>query len=155
MNGEKIKYKIKTASSEEVYLHLKECNNNFIPPLNKKVDLHEYAGKIFEKAVTFEAWTNKTLIGLVAAYFNDMENLSGYITSVSVENNFKGKGIAYELMKNCIEYARQHKFLQITLEVAKENVKAIALYNKFNFFVFENKNGMVQMKLQINNTTKK
>ena len=33
--------------------------------------------------------------------------------------------------------------------------KAIALYNKFNFFAFENKNGMVQMKMQINNTAKK
>ena len=152
MTNAGIKYQTKTASTEEIRLHLKECNENFIPPLDQKVNLHEYSKKIFEKAITFEAWADKTLVGMVAAYFNDIENLSGYITSVSVDKNYTGKGVAHELMKSCIEYARKNNFLQIKLEVAEGNLKAIQLYKKFDFAAIEMKDTMVKMKLTINNS---
>jgi len=142
-------YQTKTASTEEIYLHLKKCNNDFIPPLDQKVNLHEYSKKIFEKAITFEAWINKILVGLVAVYFNDVEKYFGYITNVSVLKDYKGKRIAYELMNRCIEYAKQHNFDQIILEVSSDNYEAIQLYKKFNFAAFENKNNMIGMKMQI------
>ena len=150
MNNHGIKYQTKTASTEEIYLHLKECNDSFIPPLNQKVDLKEYARKIAEKAITFEAWADTTLVGLVAVYFNDFKNRVGYITNVSVVNDHKGKKIAYDLINNSIEYAKQFNFHQIELEVSPDNQQAIQLYKKFKFDVFENTNNLIRMKLKIN-----
>ena len=144
-----IEYKIKAASREEILLHLKKCNDNFIPPLDKKVNLAEYSQKLADKSITFEAWLNDELIGLVAAYLNDLENHVGHITSVSVVKDHNGKGIAMELLDRCIEYARRQNFKHITLEVSEDNLGAVQLYKKFDFIPFENKNRMVRMKLDV------
>jgi ribosomal protein S18 acetylase RimI-like enzyme len=142
-----IEYKIKTASKEEMVLHLKKCNDNFIPPLDQKVNLEEYAQKLADRSITFEAWINGELAGLIAAYLNDVEHYAGYITSVSVLSDHTGKGIATELLSQCIEYAGKQHFRQIELEVSGDNYGAIQLYKKFNFAPFENNNQMVRMKL--------
>jgi ribosomal protein S18 acetylase RimI-like enzyme len=148
-------YKTKTASKEEIFLHLEKCKDNFIPPLDQTVDLSEYAKKIADRSMTFEAWINNTLAGLVAAYFNDAENHSGYITNVSVLGNYKGKGIGYELMNRCIEFAIQNSFNQIKLEVAENNDNAIQLYKKLNFTIFEKKDKKVGMILDLRNSKNK
>ena len=142
-------YKTKTATQEEIYIHLKECNNNFSPPLSKKVDIQKYSKKIFEKSLTFEAWLDNILIGLIAAYFNNLENHSAYITNVSITDNHKGKGIASELLNMCINHAKKNNFDAIELEVFKDNLNAILLYKKFGFFEFERKNDMIVMKFEI------
>ena len=60
-----IDYNTKTALVEDIYFHLKECNYNFIPPLDEKVNIMNYSKKIYEKAITFEAWNEKILIALI------------------------------------------------------------------------------------------
>ncbi len=151
MNISNLKYKTKTATEEEIYSHLKECNNNFSPPLDEKVNIHEYSKKLFEKSVTFEAWIDQILTGLVAAYFNDIEYHSGYITSVSLTKDYMDKGIASELLNMCINYAKQYNFKEIKLEVSKDNSQAIHLYKNYNFIAFENKDDCMLMKLELSN----
>ena len=146
----KISYKIKTATAEEIYLHLKECNINFSPPLDEKVDIQEYSKKIVDKSVTFEAWKDRTLVGLIAIYLNDAENKSGFITNVSTLNYFKGKGIASELMTRCIDYSKKHNFKEILLEVSEKNRGAIKIYRKFGFMEIKNKKDELVMKLELN-----
>ena len=146
-----IQYKTKTATEEEIFSHLIECNDNFRPPLDEKVNIQEYSNKLFEKSLTFEAWTGQTLIGLVAAYFNDLKNYSGYITNVSVVRKYTGKGIASELLNICIEYAIKNNFKEIILEVAKEGNNAIHLYKNFGFLKFKSKGDVLLMKLVLAN----
>ena len=151
MNISKIKYKTKTATEEEIYSHLKECNDNFCPQLDERVNIEEYSKKLFDNSVTFEAWVDNILIGLVAAYFNDAENHSGYITNVSITKDYKESGIASELMNMCIRYAKQCKVKEIKLEVHKDNSPAIHLYNKFGFVDCKNKDDFMLMKLGVSN----
>ncbi|HEY5774235.1 MAG TPA: GNAT family N-acetyltransferase [Chitinophagaceae bacterium] len=148
-------YKTRTASIEDIFLHLTECKDDFSPPLDQTVNLSEYSKKIAEKAITFEAWIDNRLAGLVAAYFNNLENHSGYITHVGVLRNYKGKGIAFNLMSRCIEFAIQNSFYQIQLEVAEDNDKAIQLYKKLNFVIFEKKEKKARMILQLVNLKNK
>ena len=143
-------YKIKTAVQQEIYLHLKECNTNFIPPLDSKINLQEYSKKLFEKSVTFEAWEDSVLVGMIAAYMNDIENKSGFITNVTTLKEYKGKGIASELIKRCIDYTRKHNFKEILLEVSGKNTEAIHLYTKFGFKEIEKKKIDIIMKLELN-----
>jgi len=148
-------YKTRTASIEEIFLHLTECKDDFNPPLDQTVNLSEYAKKIAEKAITFEAWVDNKLAGVVAAYFNDAENHSGYITHVDVLRNYSGKGIAVDLMNRCIEFAIQNGFYQITLEVAEDNDKAIQLYKKLDFVIFGKKEKKTRMILNLVNLKNK
>ena len=144
-----LKYTEGMASEQEIYFHLIKCNENFITPLEKKVNIHEYSNKIFQKAVTFEAWSADTLVGLVAAYYNDPDGQSGYVTNVSVTGPYMRKGIASILINRCIDYAKRNSFRSIGLEVAKVNHQAIDLYRKFRFKEFEDKHTSIFMKLDI------
>ena len=137
------------ASEQDIYSHLVKCNENFTPPLNNKVNIQEYSGKIFGKAVTFEAWSGNVLVGLVASYFNDPNGQTGYITSVSTIKAYMGKGIASILINMSINYARQHSFETIILEVDKASEQVINLYKKFRFQELEEKNTSMLMKLDV------
>ena len=141
-----IKYSVGMASETAICSHLNKCNEYFIPPLDNKVNIHEYATKIFKKSVTFEAWDGDIMIGLVAAYFNDFEGKTSYITNVSTIEEYKGKGIASNLLNKCIAYARQNKYKCICLEVAKSNHYAVSLYKKMGFQVHEDKDILLLMQ---------
>ncbi len=145
-----IVYKLKTANEEDIRFHLNDCSDSFIPPLNSRVNIEEYSNKIAERAVTFEAWSNGMLIGLIATYFN-FEAQFGYITSVSVLKKFMGAGIASELLKRCISYANANKLKEIKLEVYKENIPAINFYKKYNFAQNEIKNDSMFMSHLLDN----
>ena len=150
MERNEIKYRIKTATEKDIRFHLEECNDNFFPPLNERANINEYAKKIFEKAMTFEAWKDNNLTGLIATYFSNLESHSAFITNVSVTKKQMGLGIASELLNSCIEYAHQNGFKEIQLEVNKENIPAINFYKKFNFIHFGTNTGSLIMKLEIN-----
>ena len=91
--------------------------------------------KIFDNAVTFEGWHDDQLIGMIAAYYNNLEITHGYITNVSVLKGYKGFGIASKLLKQTIDYGRENSFYQIELEVNINNIEAVKLYEKHGFVV--------------------
>jgi ribosomal protein S18 acetylase RimI-like enzyme len=129
--------------------HLNKCKDNFIPALHETVDIAEYSKKIVENAVTFEAWIQDELVGLVAAYLNDRENRTGFISNVSVLKEYAGKGIASQLINNCIEFARENKFREILLEVNGNNLQAVKLYEKYHFTQQDSKAGLKIMSLHL------
>ena len=144
-----LRYTEGMASEQDVYSHLMKCNEDFVPRLEEKVNVQEYSRKLSGKAVTFEAWAGSTLVGLVAAYFNDPDGETGYITSVSTLRSHMGKGIAHVLVTACIDYARQYKFKAVLLEVAKANTRAIELYEEFRFQQVEDQHTAMVMKLDV------
>lgn len=133
MNLPDIFYKNKHADADAIQAHLNRCKDDFIPSLDKIVNIAAYGKKIAENTITFEAWQNNNLIGLIAAYLNDENNLLGFITNVSVEKEFVGKGIASQLLMNCINFAKEKEYKEIALEVNLNNQQAIKLYEKFLF----------------------
>ena len=134
-----VQYKYNTATENAIFTHLKTCNHNFIPRLDSYTNIKEYAKKIYEKSVLIEAWQDKTLIGCIAVYFSDLEDKVAYITNVSIIKEFTRAGIATSLLKLCINYAKSKNFQIILLEVYKNNVAAIRLYEKFQFRNIKNK----------------
>lgn len=126
-------YLLNKASAAQIADHLLRCDVDFVPPLSGRVEINDYARKIESKATRFEAWSDGTLVGLVAAYCNDQESRIAYITSVSVLRAWTGKGIAARLMSQCIEHAKASGMRQISLEVGGDNAPAIKLYKKSGF----------------------
>lgn len=133
-----IEFKLEIASYEDIFTHLSACKANFIPPLNETINVQEYAMKIFKKSITFEAWRDQCLVGLISIYLNDPTREKGYITNVSVLKEYHGKRIASNLLKKCIAYTRQIGFKTIELKVNDRNISAIHLYRRCNFG-FKNK----------------
>ncbi len=142
-----VEYLTNKASVAEIADHLLRCDTDFVPPLVGRVEITDYAKKIANMAMRFEAWAGGTLIGLVAAYCNHQESRIAYITSVSVLRAWMGKGIAARLMGVCIEYAKASGMQQIGLEVTVQNAPAIKLYAKSGFVIGKEKKPFVTMNL--------
>ncbi len=146
-------YALEKAKHLDIVEHLKKCDKNFSPLLSSYVNIEEYSKKIFKNAITFEAWVNNELVGLVACYLNDKKSLQGYITNVSVLETFVGKGIAKRLLLNCEEYSRNEKYKSLSLEVKTNNDKALSLYKKLGFEVDRKERENYKMEKLINKNT--
>jgi len=148
MSCDGIEFREGTATKEEIQAHLEECDTGFSPRLGAKVNIAEYSEKIRMRAKTFEAWSGKALVGLVAAYMNDSGTRTGFITSVSVANDFKGRGIASTLLDHCINRSRQEGMRAVRLEVSLGSGEAIRLYKKRGFSELERRATTVSMELE-------
>jgi ribosomal protein S18 acetylase RimI-like enzyme len=144
-----VEYLTSRASETEIAEHLSRCDADFVPRLSGRVQLEEYAKKIVSRATRFEAWSDGTLVGLVAVYCNDQERRIAYITSVSVLMAWTGKGIAACLMNRCIEHAKALGMRLISMEVAEDNVSAIELYEKCGFVAGKANCTFVSMSLYL------
>ena len=115
--------------------------------MSERVALADYAKKIAENAVTFEAWDQQTLVGLVAAYLNDIGIPGiGFVTNVSVASEFRGCGIATKLLNDCHQRATQSGLRAVRLKVDKGNIAALALYRKLGYSTLEYHDNMIVME---------
>jgi ribosomal protein S18 acetylase RimI-like enzyme len=132
---DKLEFLTNRADINQIALHLWACDKCFVPPLSRRLMIDDYACKLVERSIRFEAWQNDELIGLVAAYCNDPDKQVAFITNVSVLGQWQFKGIATRLVKSCIEYAKELQFMRMELEVDIKNSGAAKFYKKMNFNV--------------------
>jgi ribosomal protein S18 acetylase RimI-like enzyme len=128
-----VEFLIDRASTAQIADHLRRCDAEFAPPLSARVAIADYAGKIASRATRFEAWSGDTLVGMAAAYCNDRQGRIAYLTSVSVLRAWTGRGIAARLLRRCLEHAKGAGMRRISLEVARSNAPAVALYEQSGF----------------------
>ncbi len=144
-----LSFRQSTASADAVGAHLWACDAAFVPKLSEGLDIDAYAEKIVRHAITFEAWQEGLLVGLVAAYINDVERRISYVTNVTVEPVLMGKDVAAILFESCLASAREKDFDAMELEVAQDNHRAIRFYEKFGFQVQGRRNAKLQMALNL------
>jgi ribosomal protein S18 acetylase RimI-like enzyme len=149
MRAPDIEYREQSAGAEVIQAHLESCSPRHEPPLAPRVDLRAYALKIQGHATTFEAWADGALVGLVAAYLNDTDTRTGYITNVSVADGYVGRGIASKLMRMCLERAAAAGMQAVKLEVGRGNAAAIALYRKLGFGESGRRDDFITMTLSL------
>jgi ribosomal protein S18 acetylase RimI-like enzyme len=144
-----LEYARNRGSAAQIAEHLSTCDADFVPALSARVDIGQYAEKIRSKATRFEAWSGGVLVGLVAAYLNDAEARIGYVTSVSVLQDWKGRGIGAQLMGQCIAHATASGMRQITLEVGRDNAPAIRMYERSGFRAGDEDPPFIRMHLML------
>lgn len=150
---DKIAYSVNKASAPEIAAHLLHADVAFEPILSNRVDIEAYSHKLHDRAVCFEAWLDGELIGLVAVYCNQIDGDKAFVTSVSVWHEFYGRGIAAQLMRQCIEHVRGLGFGQIELEVGHRNLSAISLYQKLGFNTIYIKDPTLTMRMILRGQT--
>lgn len=130
-------YTVNKSTQEEIEKHLFTCDKDFVTPLSERVNIKDYSEKIHKNSITFEAWSDKDLIGLIACYANDPNNNVAYITNVSVLSNYRKKGIAQTLFKELFKNKTILRFNKIEIKVFKNDISTINLYKKNGFKVNE------------------
>ncbi len=148
-------YKTKTASRKQVLSHLQECDANFSPPLSQRVDLADYANRLSEKSVSFEAWDGSILVGMLNAYLNNVDNRTGFITNVSVLKEYARRRVGSTLLQMCLEYASQRNFSCIRLAVSRENGPALGLYSGIGFKVIAEEGNKLLLEHNIESTSQR
>jgi ribosomal protein S18 acetylase RimI-like enzyme len=138
------------SGAASVESHLRECDERFSPRLSARVDLADYARKLASLADRLEAWDEGRLVGLVAAYLNNPETRQGFVSSVSVCLAAEGKGVASELMRKCVQLAREEGCESLGLEVGEGDQRTQAFYLKHGFALLgKGRSGFLRMELNL------
>lgn len=120
-------------SENMLYEFLKKGDKDFPEPLSDRVDLKEYAKKMYENAVIIAEVYDNQVVGLFAGYINDEKKKSAYISFVNVLKEYRRKGMAKKLLQEFIDVARKKGFCEIHLHTSFENQGAIKLYESNGF----------------------
>ena len=137
------------ANLDQILSHFKSTNQSFKPSLDSYCDIELYSQKIYYKAFRFEKFDGDSLVGLLAFYV-DREEKTGFITNLSVCEEFKGKDIAEELLDKSIFFMFENGVDVVNLRVFEQNMRAISFYTKQNFTIIEKLNNHYKMSKKIN-----
>jgi len=118
---------------KQLLTFLNNIDNDFNPPLSRKVNLRDYVEKIITNAELILDFDGDEIIGLVVVYCNDELNERAYIPLVGVDSLHRKKGIAKKLMVQAIQLARQKGFK--VLGIHSNNQIAIDFYKVLGFSV--------------------
>lgn len=140
-----------TSSFIEIRDHLLDCSGSYTPPLFERVDIDQYAKKISDFAIKFEAWYGGKLIGLLAMYCDKSFSGKSFITNVSVLSNFRKNGVASKLIDLSIEYASDENLNTVQLEVDYNNLQAVSIYKNKGFLEKEMKGSILLMEINMLN----
>jgi ribosomal protein S18 acetylase RimI-like enzyme len=140
-----------TLNVSKLIEHFESCDKSYFPSLSERVVLDEYAQKIIDHGITFEAWDGERLLGVVSAYLNTPP--TGFITDVSVSPSAHGKGLAKKLVSNCINVAQEkYEMRGLKLNVSAANIKALNLYQSLGFDIESESDQELAMTLKFGNT---
>ncbi len=119
-------------------LIMSECDDAF---LEKHIENKELVSKIRIAAEMLVAY-DANILGYCAFYANNPKTKDVYITLIAVKPMYQNKHIGKRLLRSLVDMAISRGMLTISLEVKKDNRKAIAFYIKNGFAVVGEKTGI-------------
>ena len=113
------------------------------------VDLDEYVNKIMNKATIIIYYEKNKMCGFIAFYNNDLTNRNAFLTMLAIDPTYQRKGIGEMLLKCSIARLKHDGFIRYSLEVLKNNDKAVNLYKRNGFKIFKESENHFKMMLEI------
>lgn len=108
----------------------------------------EYLEKLADKAELLSHDSLDQCLGFVFFYCNDPAKYSSYITLLMVAQTSRKSGIGAALVRYVLTLTAQRGFKACRLEVRKENVAAIKLYETMGFCQLEDRGDKYLMEAQ-------
>ena len=131
MNNNDISIKIENLSCDLVNKLINTLDEQFAKRLQQVVNLDDYSIKLSNNASFVVEICGGEYVGMIAYYFNENKR-EFYIPYLCVKSSYRKLGVA-DLMMNKICFEADKKGYNISLEVRKDNVSAIKLYEKHGF----------------------
>ncbi len=117
----------------QLYEFIKEIDNELPTPLSGRVNLKEYAEKLYSKAHLCYIKDKDRIVALVAGYIKNTPDNIAYVTLVGTLPEFRGVGYAEKLMRQFISDSLNQKLSGVHLHTDKSNIAAESLYHKLGF----------------------
>lgn len=124
-------------SLDMIKTFLFDVDMDFPVPLSDKVVLNEYAVKLYEKATLCCEIDDGTIVGMVAGYTENIINDMAYIALVGVKKEYRGNGIASNLIKQFIDISHNKRISKIHVYTDCSNINAILMYENLGFKTFD------------------
>lgn len=123
-----------------------ECDNAFTEPVSKRDIYCELLQKIHEKGIFIFAHCDVPM-GYCAFYANDCDTKNAFISLIAVKPECQHMHIGKRLLETCFDIAKGQGMKSCSLEVKKDNLRAINFYEKNGFeFLSERENSFLMNK---------
>jgi len=120
-------------SKQKIEQFLRSVDRTFPVPISEKVELCEFASKLFAKATMCCAYDGEEICSMVAGYTeNTIDNIA-YVSLVATRTDAQGKGFATGLMEEFISICKTKGLRGVHLYTDTRNKGAVALYQKLGF----------------------
>lgn len=139
---------------EYLYIHEKD----FPIPLSNKINLEEYIIKIKNKGNSIICLSDSgKIVGLLFYYDNNKTEKKAFVSLVSVDQNFRNKGIASSMLSEMFKNLKKSNVEICDIPTHFTNKQAISLYKKFGFIQTggQEKNGNILLRKYINGASEK
>ena len=103
------------------------------------VNIDAYASELFEKGLSFIAWSGCKPVGLISGYANDASNHTGYISFLAVDSKLRRRGIGQMLIRRYEVEAAKLGMTSLAFEVHKNNNTAISFYYHVGAYIEKEK----------------
>jgi len=118
---------------KEIYDILVLFDDSFPRPLSKRLELSEYATKLFDNAIVKALYSDGEIVGFIAYYCNDSNTKTAFLAQLAVSDIKKKKGLGSILLDDCMSHCIEKKMNFIRCEVDNNNENAISFYRKKGF----------------------
>lgn len=115
------------------------CPHLIVGRLNQEIELDKALDELRNLNESFEIIIDKIYIENIDSmehstieFSFDLEQVFN-IRKVIIDTFFQGQGIGSALIKDCLEYAKEHNVRKIFLWVLEKNYNARKVYEKFGF----------------------
>ena len=109
----------------------------FLKTLQQGEDYQREMSKKFSKyAELFVLSINKKNAGFIAFYANDTKKSIAFLSMIAVLDSYQRLGLGQALLDVALEKSKKRGMQKLQLQVRKDNIKALAFYQKNNFNVF-------------------
>ena len=121
--------KVRTLVAEFVQL--------LIPTLSERnIDIDSYSEKIFRNGTLYGAVDiNGEFMGILAAYMNDKEKKTAYLTILALKSKYRGLKLGEKLLCTAERDAGECGMKAFSLEVRKSNINAIDFYKAHGYSI--------------------
>lgn len=107
----------------------------FNQEINNSQIIDNLSDKFHRFGTFLVAKKGEEICGFSAFYSNDLITYTAFLSMIVVSSNYQGMGIGQLLLNKTIEICRENNMKHLSLEVDKNNNRAIHFYIK-NGFVF-------------------
>lgn len=124
-------------ASFEYSFDLLERYNQKIGCSLSKLELERWIQKILSVGDPLAMLDNNEIVAFLLLYCNNIETQEAYICNVYVSENYRGRKLSEDLVKNAILICKSRRFNSVILDVEENNDPALCIYKKCGFEVFD------------------